>query len=519
MADRQEIRADETVNLTIRLSGRGNLRVAPSPGWEELEDFEVYSHGSEDSLDLGSTAPRGTKRVSLALLPRRQGKLTIPPLRYAVYEPDGGYRTLTTAPISLQVIEPLAQMAGTGAISPLPIPRAVVRPPRPWPGWTLALIALGVLFLAGAWTWRGLRSGTESAEASRLRSDQAALREAKGKADDVEYLRLAERSLVEWGRLADRLQVEEEHKNAGQVLLDRVRGARYAPSGASRTQELAPMLERQADALRRLLKSRQRLPWAPIAVSLVAALVIAGGLGYGMWRSGTSPAELEIADEWQAAHDYLQEGREAEAVGVIESLWSKGFRSGPLAAQAAVAALRDRELGYAALWSERARREDPRDPFVQGVRTALDEEGGLPGHPEGPATWLTSRDLLLGSAIFLALAGLLGALSLTVRRLWWIPAAAFAGVAVAGLLFSVSLLGEGFGSRGGVALGSTSLYAEPDGRPQLDLEPGRLVEILDREGDWVHVHLGGNLKGWVRAADVVPIGESSPAPPTAFLSR
>src|SRR5206468_4150957 len=72
--------------------------------------------------------------------------------------------------------------------------------------------------------------------------------------------------------------------------------------------------------------------------------------------------------------------------------------------QAALAALHERRFGVAALWAERARRVSPRDPFVRSVRRVLDEEGALPGHPEGLGTVLTWQEAAVAAAAFWCLA-------------------------------------------------------------------------------------------------------------------
>src|SRR5262249_25278778 len=50
--ERVRVRADETMNLTVRVAGTGNLRLAPLPQWPALDDFQVYSKSSDDSLNF-----------------------------------------------------------------------------------------------------------------------------------------------------------------------------------------------------------------------------------------------------------------------------------------------------------------------------------------------------------------------------------------------------------------------------------------------------------------------------------
>src|SRR5262249_60315419 len=103
----------------------------------------------------------------------------------------------------------------------------------------------------------------------------------------------------------------------------------------------------------------------------------------------------EAVAVWREAARQIATGEAAPAQDHLSALWAGGVRGGTLAAQTALAALRERKLGEGALWIERGRREAPREPFVRSVRRVLDEETSLPGHPEGLGTLVTWWELLL----------------------------------------------------------------------------------------------------------------------------
>jgi hypothetical protein len=124
--DRTRIRADESVQLTFRLAGTGNLRLAPPPAFDRLPDFEVYDRKITDSLDVENGRPAGTKVVRYTLLPRRQGMLTIPALTYVTYVPGQGYRALAWSGATIEVTPGLTRDAAARAR-----PRALVPTPRP----------------------------------------------------------------------------------------------------------------------------------------------------------------------------------------------------------------------------------------------------------------------------------------------------------------------------------------------------------------------------------------------------
>ncbi len=497
---RDTIRADETLDLTVRLHGTGNLRIAGQPAWPELPDFEVYARTTEDSLDLEGEAPRGVRRIELSLLPRRQGRLTLPPLRYAIYTPGVGYRRLVVPGRAVAVGPPLGRLAGAGALRPLELPSGVLRPPRPTAG-VLAL-ALGACGILWTWAWwaRHRRGQPRSAALARRRAE---LSQRARAAEGETWLREAERWLTEEPEAGTR----PESRAARQVLLERVRALRYG--GASRPgalSDLAAALDRQLHEAERLARRPvPRVAW--LVGSLSVILLLAAG-GFAAWRVAVSGHTEAIVGEWQEARRELAAGDDGAAEERLAELWQAGWRGGPLAAQASVAALRGRRLGRAALWMERARREDPGHPFVLEVRRALDEEGALPGHPEGLGARLAPRTVALGAAVLLLagqalLAAAWGGRRTRWRRAW--PGAALSVLAAGALALAAGLAGAGYGSRAGVIVRGTSLVAEPGGEPELDLEPGRLVVARETRDGHRRVGLGGGLTGWVRESDVVAV--------------
>ena len=498
-AGRDSIRADETVELVVELSGAGNLRIAGAPEWETLEDFEIYARRTEDDLDLAGETPRGSRRTYYSLLPRRQGNLEVPALRYAFYTPGEGYQRLAIPARTVHVGPPLGRLAGAGSVVPLAVPIAVVVPPRPWLGWIASgLGAIGLLW-AGAWLARARRARRGSA-AGRHARRRAELESLSRTAPVADFLREAETWLAHEAPAA----MGGESAGAREVLLKRVRGLRYGgQESRAEVRDLAAALDRQVRGAERA--SRQRDPMAAWALLTVSMLTVVGGAAFGVirWRAQAPPAEL--LDRWQSATQSLRDGADRDAEETLLHVWRDGWRGGPLAAQAALAALHGRRLGRAALWMERARREDPDHPFVREVRRTLDEEGALPGHPEGLAARWPARGVALVTLVLLVAGQLCWTRVWLGQRAWLWPALAFTVVAGVGTVTAVALARAGFGERAGVLQRSSPLHAEPGGAADLDLEAGRLVEVFEAKDGFRRVGLGGGLVGWVREDDVVAV--------------
>ncbi len=98
------IRVGEPADITVSVSGRGNMRTLQVPRLPALEGFKVYE--PEVSLDVSKSGNRisGTKTCKYMIVPNRQGKRVIPALRFSFFNPeDEKYHHITTDEIELDV--------------------------------------------------------------------------------------------------------------------------------------------------------------------------------------------------------------------------------------------------------------------------------------------------------------------------------------------------------------------------------------------------------------------------------
>lgn len=505
--ERMKVRADETMNLTVRVTGAGNLRLAPIPQWPALDDFQVYSKSSEDSLNLDGDWPSGAKIITYSLLPRRQGTLRLPSLRYVTYVPGQGYKTIASGDLSIQVAPPIAGVSGVRALQPLEVPHGLYRPPRAWPGWLAALLAAGIALLSAA---RLARQRTESPEVRAVHAVNHARSALRGAKDPQTFYLEAERVLESEPLAVLREGSDAEEENARRTLLARARAARYAPAGASADLVgFQAMLDRHLDAVLARAHGRKKGTRLPSLVFGLALLTLVSGLGYGIWRTMAGEPGEEAVAVWRDAARQIEAGEAAPAQDHLSAMWAGGVRGGALAAQTALAALRERKLGEGALWIERGRRESPRDPFVRSVRRVLDEETSLPGHPEGLGTLVTWWELLLASATLWLLASATWAWQVWrgQKSLRW-GRGLVIGLGSLALIVAACSFGvwrSGFAGKASVVLDPVSLRESPGGHEELDLEPGRLLEVRGARGDWRLVELGGGLRGWVPATALAAV--------------
>lgn len=205
--DKYQVRANEALNLKVKVEGRGNLAAIGEARVQWPADLEVYD--SKGTAKVGK-AGVGEKLFEYVLIPRAPGKLTLPAMEFAFFDPvQKKYYTRKAEPVEIEVGEPSAgsmappRAAASGTPAPMgaqPNPPTVGAdfssvPLRTggeafglstvlWRGLqTFGVIALGVaaLLLAGVTGWIGM---------SRLRGRAGALRMAHASRSDTRWRKI-----------------------------------------------------------------------------------------------------------------------------------------------------------------------------------------------------------------------------------------------------------------------------------------------------------------------------------------
>ncbi len=98
------VKANEAVSYRITVSGSGNLMLinAPTPDFPNV--FEVYDPQIDDNIKKGDNGISGSRTFEWVLIPRTQGKYTIPSMDFVFFDPSTGrYVTKTIAPQAIEV--------------------------------------------------------------------------------------------------------------------------------------------------------------------------------------------------------------------------------------------------------------------------------------------------------------------------------------------------------------------------------------------------------------------------------
>jgi hypothetical protein len=90
--------------VTYKITGTGNIATVAEPAIGDLKDFRIYRASSrEDESEVGGIIG-GTKIFEEAYIPKRAGKLTIPPVEFSFFDPkSASYKVQTTRAVILNV--------------------------------------------------------------------------------------------------------------------------------------------------------------------------------------------------------------------------------------------------------------------------------------------------------------------------------------------------------------------------------------------------------------------------------
>lgn len=85
--DKQKLKANEAANLTITLSGNGNLKLIDAPKLDFPDDFEVYDPDIQDKFSVVDGNLSGSRTFNYLIIPRNPGKYELDPIHFSYFNP------------------------------------------------------------------------------------------------------------------------------------------------------------------------------------------------------------------------------------------------------------------------------------------------------------------------------------------------------------------------------------------------------------------------------------------------
>ncbi|MBK8975357.1 MAG: BatD family protein [Planctomycetes bacterium] len=513
--DRSALRVGDTLRLTLRVAGRGNVEFLELPHVDDVPGYHVLGRSENRSADSAT--------LTIDLTPLSVGAGPLPAVSWSWFDPTPGverYLETATAPIPIAV-SPLPEGAGLSAPDERPtgalvagvddihdiVPAAelaaapaaqVVRRSRAVDA--LALLGPWLAAVLGLWWWRAYRARRRDVIGRRARGALRALRSALdgGAAPDValaEYLAsklgcpAAAVLTPDLGERLGRAGCDGSLAARAQVLLEAGTAARYgggtAPTAAA-VDELAAELEAQP-----FLAQRRSYPAGAALTGLLLTCTLLGAqtqpassraeaayregdyeTAAERWRTALQQPDADPRLYYNLGNALYRCGHEAEALWA----WSMARPAMPRDERLlANIALVERRLGVSSTGS------GADQPF----HTALRELHDALTHAE--LFWLCAAGNLLAAVLVLAGRG-------AVRVLGGL-------VAIPALLLALELLvlGPLRLPAAIVTAPDAPVRAEPtDGLdPIAHLRPGARVDIAGRGPEWTRVRLP-QREGWVR---------------------
>jgi hypothetical protein len=102
--DKDKVKAHEPINLTLNITGKGNINLMETPKPSFPEDMEFYDPKLTDKISVTAAGVSGTRSFEYLLIPRHAGKFTIEPVTFSYFDlTTGTYQKLTTGAFEIEV--------------------------------------------------------------------------------------------------------------------------------------------------------------------------------------------------------------------------------------------------------------------------------------------------------------------------------------------------------------------------------------------------------------------------------
>jgi hypothetical protein len=99
-----ELTVGDSATLSLTVKGSGNIMDAQTPAVAVPESFKVYEDAPEEEIQMDRSGYSGQKVFRLALVPVKEGRYTIPPVRLSYFNTtQQRYEILETPPLEISV--------------------------------------------------------------------------------------------------------------------------------------------------------------------------------------------------------------------------------------------------------------------------------------------------------------------------------------------------------------------------------------------------------------------------------
>jgi hypothetical protein len=105
-SSKTDLKANESAQIKVELSGQGNLKLVQLPGIETPNGLEVYEPEHKENIKTSLGGLRGSVYDQYAVVPQFRGKFIIPSVSFSFFNPrTEKYVSVTTDPIVLNAMQ------------------------------------------------------------------------------------------------------------------------------------------------------------------------------------------------------------------------------------------------------------------------------------------------------------------------------------------------------------------------------------------------------------------------------
>lgn len=101
---KDKVKENDAINLTVTLTGKGNIKLVDPLPIDFPEDFETYEPKIKENITAGAAGVSGTKTFDYLIIPRHEGNYTIDRLSFSYFDTDKKqYITIPSPEFTIQV--------------------------------------------------------------------------------------------------------------------------------------------------------------------------------------------------------------------------------------------------------------------------------------------------------------------------------------------------------------------------------------------------------------------------------